>query len=77
MSELELKRYSSCDCGVNVNSDDSDARFKFSWLGWFFWTMGTTATPTEITFFCKKCSREYYVETNVDNIKHFTLYRKK
>jgi hypothetical protein len=46
-------------------------------FGWFFWTMGTTATPKEVRFYCKKCKEEYLVLNDIDKIKHFTLYRKK
>jgi hypothetical protein len=77
MNNLELSRYKACECGTNVDSEESIANFKFSWLGWFFWTMGTTATPTQISFYCNKCKKIYYIENNIDNIKHFTLYRRK
>jgi hypothetical protein len=77
MNTIDASKYPKCDCGTDVNSSHSSFTESYSGLGWFFWSMGTTATPKTLTFTCNKCSKKYALVDDKKLIKRYMLFRKK
>lgn len=73
---LDLTKFKTCTCGVNIESDLVDITISYTWIGWFFWSMGTTAIPKEIIFRCKKCDLVFDRLSNKEIIKYYIFYRK-
>lgn len=77
MNTLNLNNYKACKCGNDVNSQKVSFKEKYTGIGWFFWSMGTTVTPTQLNFFCKDCNQEFLTITEKSLIKDYMLLRKK
>lgn len=77
MNELDINKFKSCTCGTSVNDTDRiDLNYKYTWIGWFFWSMGTTAIPTQITFNCRKCNNKFEDLTDSELIKYYIFFKR-
>ncbi len=77
MNYLELDKFKACECGTTVeSSSDLDIKYKYTWIGWFFWSMGTTAIPTNIIFNCTKCNKTFEHLKDKELIKYYIFYKK-
>ncbi len=74
---LDISQFKSCTCGNTVESENVKIDFKYTLIGWFFWSMGTTATPTHVKFTCEDCKIEFESLSDKEQIQYFTKYRKK
>lgn len=76
MNHLNLDQFKKCSCGVTVEDEQTDIKINYTLMGWFWWSMGTTATPKEIIFTCKKCNKVFEHITDKKVIKNYIFYRK-
>lgn len=74
---LKLELFRSCDCGRNVEDENVQKRYKYTPLGWLFWSMGTTAVPKEITFACQQCEKVFEILRERGLVMHYELYKRK
>ena len=75
-NHLDVNRFKKCSCGEDVQSPLTQDNYYYSLMGWFWWTMGTTAIPKKIEFTCKKCDKKFETITNKDLIKYYIFYKK-
>ena len=74
---IDLSKFKACSCGTTVDHLETvDVRYKYTWIGWFFWSMGTTAVPKQINFTCTTCNLQFESKKDRELIKHFTFYKK-
>ena len=52
MDYLDQSKFKSCTCETHVESAECETKYKYGIIGWFFWSMGTTAIPKEVYFKC-------------------------
>lgn len=76
MDHLDLTKFKTCKCGNNIESSNVNVSIKYSLMGWFWWTMGTTAIPKQITFKCNQCNEIFEKLTEKSLIKYYIFYRK-
>lgn len=76
MNHLDLTKFKSCNCGNSVESEETEISISYSVIGWFWWSMGTTAIPKQIIFRCKKCDSIFETLTDKELIKYYIFYRK-
>lgn len=76
MSELDINKFKKCTCGRAVNDPEVVATDNYSSWGWFWWTMGTTAIPKSISFYCNKCEKNFDEIIDKKLIKHFIYYKR-
>ncbi len=77
MDFLDLTKFKTCPCGTTVESPTHlHVQYKYSWIGWFFWSMGTTAIPTAVIFNCTKCQNIFEHLKDRELIKYYIFYRK-
>lgn len=76
MNYLDLNKYNTCSCGSNIESEIVDIQIKYTFIGWFWWSMGATAIPKEVSFKCKSCNQTFETLTNRDDIRHYIYYRR-
>jgi hypothetical protein len=77
---LDLSKFKTSSIGTNVEShvDALQINFEFTWIGWMFITLiGTTQTPTKITFICKKTEEVFEVLEDKKMIKYYMLLCRK
>lgn len=77
MNFLDLSKFKACSCGTHVDSEECHVKDEYTWIGWFFWSMGTTAIPKRTTFHCTKCDIQFEDITDRELIKYYMLYRRK
>lgn len=75
-NELDLTKFKKCNCGATIESENVKVKHDYTLMGWFWWTMGTTAIPKEITFRCKSCDQVFERLTDKEMIKYYIFYRK-
>jgi hypothetical protein len=75
-NEIDKTKFKKCSCGVDIESEDVTIKNHYTLMGWFWWSMGTTAIPKTITFKCQKCDIQFETINNVELIKHHMYYRK-
>lgn len=73
---LDLSKFKACKCGAHIESETTDVKISYTWLGWFWWSMGTTAIPKEISFTCTKCDMIFEKITDKELIKYYIFFRK-
>lgn len=73
---LDTTKFKTCTCGETVESNTTEVKYKFGFIGWFFWSMGTTAIPKKVLFYCRKCSTRFETLTNREQIKYYIFYKK-
>lgn len=76
-NELDKTKFKVCsECGADVESECVSIKHKYTLLGWFWWTMGTTAIPKSIKFHCNKCDKNFEEIKDVELIKYHMYFRK-
>lgn len=76
MGHLDLTKFKKCTCGVNIEDENVEIKMDYTLMGWFWWSMGATAIPKEITFRCKCCDKIFETLTDKEIIKYYIFYRK-
>lgn len=76
MNNLNVDKFKKCQCGHSIEHERVKIKDYYSLLGWFWWTMGTTAIPKKIDFTCQDCKQTFDEITEKEEIKHFIFYRK-
>lgn len=76
-SYLDPKKLPRCPiCNADVNSSYINSKNSYSTIGWFFWSMGVTAIPKKIQFYCENCNQELETLTDRELIKYFITYKR-
>jgi len=75
-NELDKTKFKKCSCSADVEDEKVTVKNHYSLMGWFWWSMGTTAIPKSISFKCNKCDIKFEEITDVGLIKHHMYYRK-
>jgi hypothetical protein len=75
-NELDKTKFKKCSCGADVENEEVTIRNHYTLMGWFWWTMGTTAIPKSISFTCNNCVLKFEEITDVDLIKYHMYFRK-
>lgn len=70
----KFKRCPKCNC--DVTSEQMKTKSTYTWVGWFFWSMGTTVIPKKILFTCSKCNILVSEETDRKLIEYYITYKK-
>lgn len=76
MDHLDLSKFKNCSCGINIEDENCKVEIHYTLMGWFWWSMGTTATPKEITFYCISCDKIFERLTKKADVKYYIFYRK-
>jgi hypothetical protein len=74
-NHLDISRFGKCSCGLTVDDEGCEYKDHYSTMGWFWFSMGMTATPKKVDFICTKCDKIFFETTDRELIKHYLYYR--
>lgn len=71
MKKEEINKLAHCKCGINILSEETRVKSKYSLFGWFLWSQGSTVVPKKMIFICTKCNQTFYETRDKEIIKHY------
>ena len=76
MDFIDVSKFSKCSCGINIEDTNCKSTDHYSGWGWFLWTMGATAVPSSVDFYCNNCNKVFMHLTDSELIKYYLYYKK-